>query len=202
MGQQIAIFASPADERALLTFLREAGPIQLCVRGADTAAELWPDDFPPFHHTRTQYFIWNRAFAWTPRLVQRTPAGGGLIEDMATAPVVEFCRTFMHSFQVVDGECLGHGRVRLDERNRRKGMVAWYKRITDWIRRNAVNLSARCRACYCLPDALRILQERQSNAGDQAVRRGGTRGRRTRRRTGPRRHHVVPGFKILSRRSR
>jgi hypothetical protein len=99
MGQQIAVVASPNDEQALLAFLRESGPIQLCVRGAGTAAELWPDEFPPFHHTRTQYFSWNQAFAWTPKVAQQTPDGGGVIEDMATAPVVEFSRTFMDFFR-------------------------------------------------------------------------------------------------------
>jgi hypothetical protein len=175
MGQQIAVVASPTDEQALLAFLRESGPIQLCVRGADTAAELWPDEFPPFYHTRTQYFIWNQAFAWTPKVAHQTPDGGGVIEDMATAPVVEFCRTFMDSFRVGRGICLGHGRVYLSDRNKRKGMATWYKRITDWIRWRGVNLSGRGRACYCLPDALRLWQERQSNAPVRGADRRGNR---------------------------
>jgi hypothetical protein len=104
---------------------------------------------------------------------------------MATAPVVEFCRTSLDSFQVEGGICLGPGRVYLSERNRRKGMITWYKRITGWVRRNGVNLSGRGRACYCLPDALRVWQERQSLAPEQAAGRGSpARGVRRQRGTG------------------
>jgi hypothetical protein len=163
MGRQIALVASSADEQLLLAFLREAGPIQLCVRAAVTAAELWLDDFPPFDPTepRYQYFIWNQAFRWTPRLVQQTPTGGGRIENLDVGPVIEFGRTAIHVFTVDRGVCLGRGRIYWGQRNRHKGFAAWYERVAGWVRRNGENLSSRGAACYCLPNALRIWQARQ-----------------------------------------
>jgi hypothetical protein len=169
MGRQIAVVASPADEQSLLSYLRQSGPIQLCVRGAAAAAELWPDALPPFHHTRVQYFIWNRTFRWTPKVVRQTPEGGGLIENIWAGPVIEFDRTFMDKFRVDRGVCLGNGRIYWGQRNRHKGFPAWYERVAGWVRRNGVNLSARGPGCYCLPDALRVWRARQQGSGPGAA---------------------------------
>src|SRR5262245_21723015 len=123
MGRQIAVVASPADERSFLSFLRGLGSIQLCVEGAETAAELWPDEFPPYHHTRAQFFDRNQEFRWTPKVVQPTPEGGGLIENLEKGPVIEFDRTAMHMFSVEQGICLGRGRIYWAQKNRHKGFA-------------------------------------------------------------------------------
>lgn len=173
MARQIAVVASPADERSLLVFLREVGPVRLCVRAATTIAELFPDEFPPYHHTRELYYLWNQAFHWSPRVVQPTPGGGGMIENLEVGPVIEFRRSAMHMFAVDRGVCLGRGRIYWAQRNRHKGFETWYDRVAGWVRRNGENLSTRGSACYCLPDALRTLQAKHRHAEPGATADGG-----------------------------
>lgn len=177
MGRQIALIASPADEQALLAYLRECGPIQLCVRAAKTAADLWLDDFPPFDPLgpRCQYFIWNQAFDWSPKLIQQTAEGGGLIDEIWAGPVIEFTRTVILDQPTVDnGIC--RGRIYWAQENTHDGFVAWYQRVAGWVRHNGENLSTRGVACYYLPDALRIWQDRQPSHAEPgaATDRGGS----------------------------
>jgi hypothetical protein len=162
VGRQIAIVASPVDEQSLVDFLREAGPIQLCLQGAGTKAELFPKAIPPLDPPRSQLFIWNQQYRWTPKLLHPTPKGGGLIENIYEGPVIELGRVLLDNFSVERGCCLGRGRIYWAHRNRQKGFLAWYERLIRWIRKNGTNLSKRGRACYCLPDALRIWEARDS----------------------------------------
>lgn len=165
MGRQIALVASPADEQALLAYLRASGPIQLFVRAAAKAADLWLDDFPPLDPTRPryQYFIWNKAFEWSPQLVQQTAEGGGMIDDIWAGPVIEFVRTAVKDPLTVNQE-ICRGRIYWAQENSHQDFAAWYQRVVGWVRRNGENLSTRGVACYYLPDALRIWQTRQPTA--------------------------------------
>jgi hypothetical protein len=155
-----------------------------------TADALWLDDFPPFDpaQPRYQYFIWNKEFDWSPELVNRTPQGGGLIDDIWAGPVIEFVRTVsMDQFVVDRGACLGRGRIYWAQENRHAGFAAWYELVARWVRRTGANLSSRGPACYCLPDALRLWQARQTRPtgpGDAPAHNGT---RRKRHPTTPRR---------------
>lgn len=166
MGRQIGLFASPVDEETFLAFLRERGPMQLCVRAADSEAGLWLDQFPPYEPTRFQFFLWNQAFRWTPKL--SGGAGGCVIENLDAGPVVEYCRTWMDGFLDCVGRkdryVGGNGRVYWGARNRHVGFEKWYESIAAWVRRNGRNLSVRGQARYCLRDALRQWEERQRTA--------------------------------------
>jgi hypothetical protein len=168
MGQQIAIAATAADEESFLAFLRESAEIQLFLPWAATVEELWVDRLAPYGPYHTQYFIWNKAYAWKPkygRANEDVEGHGGWrsVFDKLQGPVIEFSRTNVDQFLKADLATGQYGRVYWAKYNRQKGFKKWFEAILRWVRRNGVNLYPKS-SCgvYCLPDALRLWQAREA----------------------------------------
>ena len=167
MGRQIAIFASEQDEQDLLTYLRETTSIQLFVRAADSETELWSETFAPYSFASSQYFIWNKAYAWRPPVKRDTPVSEGgsgkwYVELPGHGPVIEFDRTDMERFLEAGPEpgCFWNGRIYWAQSNRQKGFAKWFDGIMRWVRRNGRNISPwPTGAWYCLPDAYRLWEK-------------------------------------------
>jgi hypothetical protein len=161
MGRQIAIIASEVDERMLLAYLRETAEVWLFARTAPSEAELWMDAFPPFNPIQSQFYIWNTAYAWRPRI---TKHGGWCSVDLpGHGPVIEFQRTDIRAVleSAPNPSWIGHGRIYWAQYNRQKGFLRWYDGLTRWVRRHGHNVSpVRTSAWYCLPDAYKLWQER------------------------------------------
>jgi hypothetical protein len=168
MGQQIAIAATAVDEGSLLAFLRESADIQLFLPCAATVDELWVDRFAPYGPYHTQYFIWNKAYAWKPKLgrVNAGVKGHGnwpYVSDADHGPVIEFSRTNVDRFLETDLATVQYGRIYWAKYNRQKGFAKWFEAVLRWVRRNSVNLSPKSSVgVYCLPDAWRLWQTREA----------------------------------------
>jgi hypothetical protein len=67
-GRQIAVAMTESDEKAFLHFLRTASDLQILVSPARTKEELYLADFPHRRTKQTQFFLWNKKFAWETRL--------------------------------------------------------------------------------------------------------------------------------------
>jgi hypothetical protein len=83
MGRQIAIAATSADEESLLSFLHQSAEIRLFLPCAATIEALWVDRFAPFGRYHTQYFIWNKAYAWNPK--------GALKNNLVVCTAARWC---------------------------------------------------------------------------------------------------------------
>lgn len=168
MGQQIAIAATAVDEESLLGFLRESAEIQLFLPCAPTVEEIWVDHFAPFGPYHTQYFIWNKAYAWKPRFGKinadvKGHGGWPYVLDPCHGPVIEFDRTNVDRFLKRDLATGQYGRIYWAKYNRQKGFAKWFEAILRWVRRNGENLYPELSyGVYCLPDALRLWQAREA----------------------------------------
>ena len=168
MGQQIAIAATAVDEDSLLAFLRESADIQLFLPSAATVEELWVDRLASYDPYHTQYFIWNKAYAWKPkfgRVNEDVEGQGGwpFVDNNLQGPVIEFDRTNVDRFLKTDLATCQFGRLYWAKYNRQKGFVKWFEAILRWVRRNATNLNPKSPlGIYCLPDALRLWQSREA----------------------------------------
>jgi hypothetical protein len=125
---------------------------------------LWVERFAPSDPYPTQYFIWNKAYAWKPK-VGRTQEKGrtwAYVEDPYHGPVIEFGRTNIEGFLKLDLATVAYGRLYWAQYNRQKGFAQWFEAILRWIRRHGHNLRPKAAsAVYCLPDAWRLWHERQ-----------------------------------------
>jgi hypothetical protein len=159
MGQQIQIAATPADEEKFLAFLRDSADVQLFVPCAPTVEELWVNGFAPYGPYHTQYWVWNKAYAWTPKygyVNEEVKGHGGwpYVSNNLEGPVIEFSRTDLEQFRLSD-LAFGHGRIYWAKYDRQIGFEKWFGAILRWIRRTGTNISPNSRnAVYCLPDAL------------------------------------------------
>jgi hypothetical protein len=168
MGQQIAIAATSADEDSFLGFLRETAEIQLFLPCAATVEELWVNGFAPFSPYHSQYFIWNKSYAWKPKFgqVNEDVSGQGgwpFISNPCNGPVIEFSRTDINRFLKKDLATGQHGRIYWAKYNRQKGFAKWFDSILHWVRRNGENLYSKSSyGLYCLPDAWHLWQARDA----------------------------------------
>jgi hypothetical protein len=168
MGQQIAIAATAVDEESLLAFLRESADIKLFLPSAATVDDLWVDRFAAYDPYHTQYFIWNKAYAWKPEFgrVNKDVEGHGgwrFVCNRLQGPVIQFNRTNMDGFLKTDLATSQYGRIYWAKYNRQKGFAKWFEAILRWVRRNATNLHPKSSyGIYCLPDALRLRQSREA----------------------------------------
>jgi hypothetical protein len=168
MGQQIAVAATSVDEESLLAFLRESAYIQMFRPSAATVEDLWVDRFAPYDQYHTQYFIWNKAYAWKPEFgwVNEDVEGHGgwrFVSNRLRGPVIEFDRTNVDRFLNTDLATVQYGRIYWAKYNRQKGFVKWFEAILRWVRRTGTNLHPKSSyGFYCLPDALRLWQSREA----------------------------------------
>ena len=167
MGQQIQIAATATDEESFVAFLRESADIQLFLPSAPSVEELWVDRFAPFGPYHMQYWIWNKAYAWTPTYghVNEDVKGHGgwpFVANRWQGPVIEFSRTDVKRFPNSD-LAIGHGRIYWAKYNRQKGFQKWFDAILRWVRRTGKNLFPKSsHAVYCLPDAWGLWQPREA----------------------------------------
>jgi len=66
MGRQIAVIATPEDERELLRFIHTLTPIRVFQTFAATPEELWLDDWEDRDLPGFTYSIWLQEFPWEP----------------------------------------------------------------------------------------------------------------------------------------
>src|SRR6516225_3367378 len=160
MGRQIAILATKSDEEALLQFLRETAHIELFVPCAPTIGKLWVERFAPYGPYATQYYVWNKSYAWKPKFGRvrtevKDHGGWYFVENPLDGPVIEFCRSNVPEFlKQASVSALDYGRIYWAKYNRQKGFAIWFEKIIRWIRKNGRNLSAELgRSVFWLPDA-------------------------------------------------
>ncbi len=167
MGQQIQVAATSVDEEKFLTFLRESADVQLLVPCAPSVEQLWVDDFAPYGPYRTQYWVWNKAYPWTPKygyVNQDVEGHGGwpYISNNLDGPLIEFSRTNLKHFPQSD-MAFGHGRIYWSKLDHQTGFEKWFGNILRWIRRTGTNIFPNSRnAVYCLPDALELWRTRST----------------------------------------
>jgi len=142
MGKQTAIALTSADEREFLAFLRSIAEVKLLVPFAPTVDSLWVDSFDGVE--RSQFYIWNTAFAWSPEYGTVTADRSGTmngyryVSDKDTAPLLEYSR---HNFQNSRGGC---GRLYWSKYF--SGMPAydvlafekWYSAVVRWLKKGSV----------------------------------------------------------------
>jgi hypothetical protein len=156
MGRQIALIATPHDERNLLDFIRSSAPIRIFRTVAHTQAELWVEKFDPSGPYAWQYRIWNTDFPWTPTYGQvnaDVPGHGGwfFVRNFSVGPVIEYSRAnttrqqpgrlyWAKAFSAT--EPLQYDTVKF---------ANWYEQIVKWVRKNGKKDGNQ--GAYVLPNA-------------------------------------------------
>ncbi len=162
MGRQLAIVATPNDERDLLTFIRTLSPIRVYVSFAETINALWIDNWERSDIEGCGFNVWLQSYPWAPEYKQtggpRCPKdrrGLWYVSNGGAAPVIEISRPLLNStaggriywardFSAADG-------VAYDS----AGFASNVDRVWNWIRRSGRRkLSNGKRAGpYYLPEA-------------------------------------------------
>ncbi len=157
MGKQTQIVATFEDEQACLCFVRESADIAILETHAATTEALWKQSFEQERHGHFEYFIWNKAFSWTPEYALTLPmpdtTRSYYVSNMSNAPVVQFSRCKFHPiregriywskyFSAPDG--LDYDVVSFSR---------WYDSLVRWIRKNGQKLHLGAYQPYFLPDA-------------------------------------------------
>lgn len=99
MGRQIAVIATPEDERELFRFIQTLTPIRVFQTFAATPEELWLDDWEDQDLPGFTFSIWLRDFPWEPTYgITGGPgcpperAGFHYFANAGQAPVLELSR--------------------------------------------------------------------------------------------------------------
>ena len=149
------------DEESFISFLLGIANFQLLESFGPTKDAIWVDRFAPRQDGHWQYFIWNRAFPWSPEYGRVTGSKSGsrkgwyYLANCSTAPLIEYDR---HNFEDKRGV---KGRIYwaksfaapngldydVDE------FTKWYNRITRWLRKEGKQLEKGSYNTYYLPDA-------------------------------------------------
>jgi hypothetical protein len=90
-ARQIAVAMTESDEKTFLAFLRTTADIEIFASTAPTREELCLADLPERSTGQTQFFFWNKKFAWEPEY-SRNMVGSFYVLDIARAPVIEYKR--------------------------------------------------------------------------------------------------------------
>ena len=168
MSRQTYVAMTGVDEGVFLAYLREHADIQLFVNSAPTERDLLVDTFEPYHkgghHFIWQYYIWNRAFPWTPEIghvaldAPVTHRRGWPYVKLGYGPVVEYDR---HNFE----NPLSRGRVYWPKPSHAPyDLVAfskWFDSMVRWIRKHGRQERAGAYGTYYLPDAWRFVEGAQ-----------------------------------------
>ena len=162
MAKQINIATSPADEAALLSFLRETSEIAVLEGFAPTKDGLWVQAFAGELSNHRHYDIWNKAFPWEPQYQQVTDSrkpclnGNWFVSNRHTAPVIQFTRTdfekrkFGRIFWAED--LCGQGELAYDA----KQFAEWFRKIEDWVRGNGTGDANDPDSVWFLSEAWRL----------------------------------------------
>ena len=161
MGRQTQVAMTDADERDFLAFLRSTADIQLFESSAPSPEQIVVDDFAPREQGHWQYFVWNRAFPWTPEYGQvadgavvRERVGWSYLRNSSTAPLLEYDR---HNFTIARGVT---GRVYW-AKHFATGALAydpaafsrWFDTVVRWIRKRGLQQRRDAYEPYFMPDA-------------------------------------------------
>ncbi len=157
MGKQTHIVATLEDEEGFFRFVRETADVALFESHAPTIETLWKRSLEAERRGHFQYFIWNKAFPWTPEYAltefQAHSTRLYYVTNKGDAPLVEFDRCGFHPIR--------QGRIYWSKDfSAPNGLdydVAsfsrWYDSLVRWIRKRGQKLSAGAYEPYYLPDA-------------------------------------------------
>jgi hypothetical protein len=90
-GRQIGVAMSEPAEELFLQFLRRTASIRIFVSHAPQPELLCLDRLPPRKSGKTQFFLWNTDYPWTPDIAVASN-GASYIRDIDSAPVIEYDR--------------------------------------------------------------------------------------------------------------
>jgi hypothetical protein len=162
-GRQIAVAMSEKDEKTFLAFLRASADIQILLPRAKTSEDLYLNEFTPRSQGQTQFFLWNKKFAWQPDYAPTT-TGEVYIRDIHRGPVIEYDRDPLTAFSQDIGRLYwGKGltpdgpyifkeyRYAYDAQEFNK----WYEVVVNWIKANGKTTRRGTLPVYHLPAAWR-----------------------------------------------
>lgn len=155
----------------LLHFLRDSGDIEILASFAPSIEDLHVDQFAPYGPDASQYKIWNKKYAWTPKYGRVHPeveGNGGwfFVENSDQGPVLKISRTNIEGFLEKDLATHQYGGIWWGKYNRQQGFMKWFDALVRWVRKNGQNLCPDLPfAVYCLPDAWKLWQSRGRRAG-------------------------------------
>ena len=161
------------DEREFLAFLRSTATIQLVESSAPSPELMLVDGFSPREQGHWQYFIWNRAFPWTPEYgrvadgaVVPDRVGWSYLLNSSPGPLLEYDR---HNFTNARGVM---GRVYWAKHFSgvplaydAEAFSRWFDQVVRWIRKGGRQLRRESHERYYFPDAWR----RYQRAAEQSV---------------------------------
>jgi hypothetical protein len=162
MGRQIAVAMTEKDERAFLAFLRSTADIQLMGTRAATPALLAIDEFPTPGSGAWQFVIWNKAFAWTPRM-EVASDGSYFLASYASGPVIEYSRD-PYAFRASQGRIAwptspdpatlqANAPAVVPYSYDHAQFRPWYEKIVRWVINTGTRRGRRGRARWYLPNA-------------------------------------------------
>jgi hypothetical protein len=162
MSRQIAVVMTQKDERDFLAFLRGTADIQIMRTRAPTPALLVIDEFPAPASGAWQFVIWNKAFAWTPR-IERASDGSYFLARYTTGPVIEYLRD-QYSYRASRGRIFWPTSPDPETLQANAPAVVlysydhaqfrpWYEKIVRWVINTGTRRGRRGRARWYLPNA-------------------------------------------------
>ena len=99
-GRQLAVVMAPADEVAMLAALGGKAVVELFESFAPSREDLVAQSFSVALESHWHYWIWNRAFPWTPEFAQvddrshdAARKGWWYVKNSSDAPLLEFTRS-------------------------------------------------------------------------------------------------------------
>jgi hypothetical protein len=148
---------SRGDEGKFLAFVRAHADIQILVAHAASAEGLFLEELPA-DKSKTQFFLWNRSFPWTPDVGQTT-LGNPYLRNIHTAPVIEYCRRshlqsgrlFWSKGLAPEGEFSLDGYPYAYDAQRFEG---WYDQVIAWVKANSTATGPAHRRTYRMRGAL------------------------------------------------
>jgi len=176
MGRQTQVAMTDADERDFLGFLRSTAEIQLFESSAPSRELMAVSEFAPRDQGHWQYFVWNRAFAWTPEFGQVAPGavvpqrvGWSFLTNKGNAPLLEYDR---HNFSGGRGIT---GRVYWAKQFSSPGPLPydadafgrWFEQVVRWIRKHGRQKRRGAYEPFWMPDAWSRYQG-AAEQGDEA----------------------------------
>ena len=179
MGRQTQVAMTDADELEFLGFLRSAADIQLFESCAPSPDLMVAPGFAPRDQGHWQYFIWSRAFAWTPEFGRVAEAavvpdrvGWSFLRNSSTAPLLEYDR---HNFTDARGVA---GRLYWAKHFATSGPLAydvdtfsrWFDQVVRWIRKHGRQERRGAHETYFMPNAWDMCHRatEQADAADEA----------------------------------
>ncbi len=162
MGRQTQVAMTDADELEFLGFLRSTADIQLFESSAPSPEQMVVAGFAPREQGHWQYFVWNRAFPWTPeygRVAEGAAVpervGWSFLRNSSSAPLLEYHR---HNFTDPRGVA---GRLYWAKHFATPGPLGydadafskWFDQVVRWIRKHGRQERRGAHETYFMPNA-------------------------------------------------